>query len=267
MEEWIIPPLTLAAIAIVARLALQDLADLPLSDHLIGHPPARIGGRLHAHCKHLPRLLACLGDATGLVDRVRHRFFAVNVLAGLHGVNRHLGVPVIGRRDQHDVDVFVIEDLAIILRHSILVFALPIQPAFLGRIVEPATSPFPSSPLSTCHLPNVANPDDVDRLLLLIFHLEQNAEMLLGSAARAKDRDIDLFIGPLDRANGRMRKGPGGHHSTGRSTCCLNETPTAHLAIVFHRNRLRSSGSTTTAISSAVGSVSPPLAADEPQPD
>ena len=63
--------------------------------------------------------------------------------------------------------------------------------------------------------------------------------MLLGSAARAEDRDIDLFVGPLHTADGRMGKGPGGHHRTGRGTCRLDETPTAHLAIVSHRIRLQ----------------------------
>ena len=54
--------------------------------------------------------------------------------------------------------------------------------------------------------------------------------MFLGAAARAEDGDIDFFIGPLHTADGRMGKGPGGHHRTGRGACRLDETPTAHLA-------------------------------------
>ncbi len=87
--------------------------------------------------------------------------------------------------------------------------------------------------------------------------------MLLGSAARAEDGDIDLFVSPLDCSHGRMWKGPGGHHGTGRGTRCLDETPTAHFAIVFHRNGLQYSGSRTMAILSASGSATPPLAARE----
>ena len=152
LEERIVPPLALAAVAIIAGLALQDVADLPLGDHLVGHAPARIGGRLHAHGEDLLGLLGRLGDAAGLVDRVGHRLFAVDVLAGLHGVDRHLGVPVVGRGDQDDVDVLVVEDLAIVLGDAVLVFAFPVQPAFLGGVVEPAAG-LPVRAPSTCRRP------------------------------------------------------------------------------------------------------------------
>ena len=72
--------------------------------------PARVGRRLHADGEDLLGLLDRLGDLAGLVDRVGHRLFAVDVLAGLHGVDRHLGVPVVGRGDQDGVDVLALED-------------------------------------------------------------------------------------------------------------------------------------------------------------
>ncbi len=59
-------------------------------------------------------LLDDLLDQLPFVDRQRERLFAVDVLAGLHRLDRDLRVPVIGRGDHHRVDVFAIEDLAIV---------------------------------------------------------------------------------------------------------------------------------------------------------
>ena len=81
--------------------------------------------------------------------------------------------------------------------------------------------------------------------------------MFLGAAARAKDRDVDLFVGPLHTADGRMGKGPRGHHRTGRGTRRLDETPTAHLAIVSHRIGLQKPGSKTTVTRVNVSPVNP----------
>ena len=69
-------------------------------------------------------LFAGLGDSAGLVDRVGHRLFAVDVLARLHGVDGHLGVPVVGRGDQDSVDVLAIEEPAVVLGDAVLVLAL-----------------------------------------------------------------------------------------------------------------------------------------------
>ena len=48
------------------------------------------------------------------LDAADHRLLAIDRLAGLHGVDRHLGVPVVGNADQDGVDVFAAEDLAIV---------------------------------------------------------------------------------------------------------------------------------------------------------
>ena len=48
LEQGIVPPLPLIAVAMIARLSLHDVADLPIRDHLVGHTPAGIGGRLDA---------------------------------------------------------------------------------------------------------------------------------------------------------------------------------------------------------------------------
>ena len=84
--------------------------------------------------------------------------------------------------------------------------------------------------------------------------------MLLGPAARAEDRDVDLLVGALHTADGRMWKGTGGHDRTGRDARRLDETPTAHLAIVSHRIGLQELGSRNTATTDLVNctSLGPP---------
>ena len=44
----------------------------------------------------------------------RHRFLAIDVFAGVQGVDRHLGVPVIHGGNQHCVDVLSVEQLSVI---------------------------------------------------------------------------------------------------------------------------------------------------------
>ena len=53
-------------------------------------------------------------DVRPFVDAADHRLLAVDGLAGLHGVDRHPGVPVVGNADQDRVDVLAGEDLAIV---------------------------------------------------------------------------------------------------------------------------------------------------------
>ena len=45
-------------------------------------------------------------------DVVGHRLLDIHILAGLHGPDRGEGVPVIGGRDGHRVDVLVVEHAA-----------------------------------------------------------------------------------------------------------------------------------------------------------
>src|SRR6267143_5994383 len=49
------------------------------------------------------------GDAVG--GRMRHRFFAVDVFAGVDGVHHHLLVPMIGNGGDETVDFLVVEEI------------------------------------------------------------------------------------------------------------------------------------------------------------
>ena len=55
-----------------------------------------------------------LTDLPALLDRQRHRLLAVDILAGLHGFDGDLGVPVIGGRDMDNVDLLVVEDRPVV---------------------------------------------------------------------------------------------------------------------------------------------------------
>jgi hypothetical protein len=51
-----------------------------------------------------------------LLDLMRHRLFYVHVLACVDGVDHHARMPVIGRGDNHGVEAFVIQQLAVIVK-------------------------------------------------------------------------------------------------------------------------------------------------------
>jgi len=53
-----------------------------------------------------------------VVDVLYHRLFAIDIFACLHGGNGDRAVPVIGRSDDHCIDIFAIEDFLIVLRRE-----------------------------------------------------------------------------------------------------------------------------------------------------
>ncbi len=61
-----------------------------------------------------------------------HGLLAINILAGLHGVHGHLLVPVVGRANDHGVDVFSLQNLGVIAGGKNIV-----TPEFLA-VGEPA---------------------------------------------------------------------------------------------------------------------------------
>src|SRR5262245_15163771 len=135
--QRIVTPLTAEAVAIVARLRLTHVADLARFDHVADLRQNRVGGPLHAD-RH-DRVVAPGGidDEVRFLDRFGHRLFAIDLFAGIGGVDRHLGVPVIRRRDARDIHIALIEDAAIVLRDMIPI--LEIEVAAPSRRIEAAT--------------------------------------------------------------------------------------------------------------------------------
>src|SRR5205807_9710632 len=123
-------------VTVVAGLRLRDVADVTTADALVGVAPGRIGHRLHAdgHDRVVPA--GGVDDGVSLIDRLGHWFFAVDVLAGGGGVDRHLGVPVVRRGDAHDIDFLQVEDAAIILGDVGLVVVA--EAALVGGKVQAA---------------------------------------------------------------------------------------------------------------------------------
>ena len=214
LAKLVVPPLPHRAVAVVAGLGLHDVADLPVADQVIGHLPARVGGRLDADGHHALVLLDRLGHATGLVDRVGHRLLAVDVLLRLAGVDGHLGVPVVGRGDDHGVDVVVLQDLAIV--------DLGLLAAGLGLGVLAVA------------VVDVGHGDDVDELPLLL-HLEEVADVGLGAAAWAEDGEVDAVVGADHLADGRVGERPGRRDGAGGRARRLEESASGNGQLFSHR--------------------------------
>ena len=103
-----------------------DLSDGAGGEQLAG---LRVDDRAHALAAHLqdPSGLLLRREHPGaLVDRVHHRLLAVDVLARLEGVDRHLHVPVVGARHDHRVHVLAGEHLAVVAGQLDVLAELPL---------------------------------------------------------------------------------------------------------------------------------------------
>src|SRR6185503_19900420 len=60
---------------------------------------------LAAHLEHAGGLLLAVDHVLAFAQLLHHRLFAIPVFAGLHGVQAHLPVPVVGRGDDYGVHV------------------------------------------------------------------------------------------------------------------------------------------------------------------
>ena len=70
---------------------------------------------LMAGGQNLLGLLRDAGHVLALVDAVGHQLLGQHVLAGLHGLDRHDVVQVQRQRDDHALDVLVVEQFVIVL--------------------------------------------------------------------------------------------------------------------------------------------------------
>ena len=129
-------------IALLGGAAHVDVHHLQLADGAVAHQLAGeaevvVGALLAAHLKNAAVAAGRLGNRLGLADGQRKWLLAVDVLAGLHGLDRLNGVPV-GRGGDHDrVDVGAGEQLAevaidrnaLVVRAEALGIGLPDQVA------------------------------------------------------------------------------------------------------------------------------------------
>ncbi len=107
-------PRALRGVAVVGRAHERDLAQTARLDHLPRFGDRRRAHHLAADLEHAPRLADDVDNLLALVDRVRERLLDVSVLPGLQRLDRHRLVPVIRRRDDDGVDVFAVQNLAVV---------------------------------------------------------------------------------------------------------------------------------------------------------
>jgi hypothetical protein len=147
-----------------------DLADRARGEELAG---LLVDDRAHALAAHLedaPGLLLRLQHPDALVDRVHHRLLAVDVLARLEGVDRHLHVPVVGAGHDHRVHVLPGQDLAVVAgRLEVLAELLP-------ALLEAAVV-------------DVGRGHELDPR-----DLERRLGVALAHAPRAEERDADAVV-------------------------------------------------------------------------
>ena len=91
-------------------LHVADLAQLARGRVVGGGDEVVHAAALRAHLQHALVLARCVADELAFLNGLRERLLGVAVLARLAGQQRHVRVPVVGRRDQHRVDALVVQD-------------------------------------------------------------------------------------------------------------------------------------------------------------
>src|SRR5262249_43991766 len=149
---------------------LQNVAEFPGADVLVGGLPGGVGHRLHADRDRPAVLHRGIDYHDGFADGLGHRLFHVDVLALLHGVDRHASVPVVGRGDAHHVYVLVVQNGAIVLRDAALA-GIHRDAAGLGAGIQSAAGAvlLVVGPLAESFIavPHVAHRERFDRLALV----------------------------------------------------------------------------------------------------
>src|SRR5262249_15741539 len=125
-----------------------------------------------------------------------HRLFQIDVLAVIHCVDSNAGMPMIGSRDYHRVDVFAVDYLAII--QKALASGL-----FLG--------------FSQSFSVHVGNGQHFSRGVRLLAGLHNPIQQIASSPADSDDPDMDLIVSAQDLAFHRTKDGEGGAGACGGS--------------------------------------------------
>src|SRR6266404_4186359 len=99
--------------SLVAKAAgAQDFADVSIPHPLNGFGNTRAGSGLGAGLDNAIVFARRGYDLTAFPDIMRHRFFEVNILASLNCPDGPEGVPMVGRGEGNDIDIFIFEQLA-----------------------------------------------------------------------------------------------------------------------------------------------------------
>jgi hypothetical protein len=85
------------------------MTDRTLTEQPHGFDVAGQRDLLRADLEHLVVRVHDVTQGHGFGEAQGHRLLKVDVLAGVDGVDRHLGMPVLGRCDEHGMDVLALE--------------------------------------------------------------------------------------------------------------------------------------------------------------
>ena len=179
---------------------------MTLADQAVGLPPDVVRCRLHATLEDAARALHRLADLLGLPPVERHRLLAVDVLARLEGGHADLRVPMVGRGDQHRIDLGPRQDILVVVIH--------------GGLGDRRSTLFAG-------LVDIADPDDLHLLVRVLAHLHQAPQVPRPLAAATDDGHVDAVVGAKDGAGGRRtQRCRADGSSSGRRRG--NEAPAAH---------------------------------------
>ena len=131
-------------------------------------------------------------SAATFEDVVRARLLDVDVLACLAGPDGRQRVPVVRRRDRHDVDVLALEHLAVIRVHGRLLEASRFQPLHLRADV------------AFIHVAQAGN--------LHIVHPGPRAHVVSAPPSKTRDADADGVIRALHASHRSIARQDGGAH-------------------------------------------------------
>ena len=205
-------PLADGRVAEELGLVHQHLADHAGLELFADEGPQRQARGLHADLHHLARLFPGPHDLHGLVDRVRHGLFTVDVQAGLHAVDRLRGVPMVGRRDADGVELFLGDHVAVI--------------DVLGDRLAGLTGDRMGGPIAVDRI-DVAHGGQLDVLSRFLQAFEGADVRTVSAAAGTDEPDPQdaVRIGGLRRAggDGQAAQRAGGN---GRGPRGLEEVPT-----------------------------------------
>ena len=76
--------------------------------------PAIPGKPLHAHLQHALEFFGLVGNHFAFLGRVRHGLLNVHVFAALHGREGDGCMPMVGRGDEHRIDVRPLEHFLVV---------------------------------------------------------------------------------------------------------------------------------------------------------
>src|SRR5260370_10151520 len=215
-------PFAFDGVAMVGSLAHDHLADHAVGDGLARLPPLVARGGLRADLQDPLGLIHGADQLLDLLVGVAHGLFKVHVLAMVHGIERDLGVPMVGRGDDDGVDVGATDDLAVI-QIAVALELLRVLP--LAFFID------------------VANRDDLAGVVLLAL-LGEDFGNVAAASAGADDAHVDAVVG-ADHAAAHLRaaSGKGGigeaerHSDTARR---FQEISSADRAVVFWHGSLPS---------------------------